>query len=72
MPRSADIQTYMDQTPLLKLVLTADMLLGRVEILALLVVLCPSTWLELLSSLQFWSRFQAPAGWKGFAAQGYR
>ena len=32
-------------TPLLKLVLTADMLLGRVEILALLVVLYPSTWL---------------------------
>jgi trk system potassium uptake protein TrkH len=31
--------------PLLKLVLTADMLLGRVEILALLVVLYPSTWL---------------------------
>jgi len=31
--------------PSLKLVLTADMLLGRVEILALLVVLYPSTWL---------------------------
>jgi len=34
-----------DLAPLLKLVLTADMLLGRVEILALLVVLYPPTWL---------------------------
>jgi hypothetical protein len=72
LPQSADIQPHIDQTPLLKLVLTADMLLGRVEILALLVVLYPSSWLELLSSLQFWSRFQAPTGWKSFAAQGYR
>jgi trk system potassium uptake protein len=34
-----------DMAPWLKLVLTADMLFGRVEILALLVVLYPPTWI---------------------------
>ncbi|WP_338115604.1 TrkH family potassium uptake protein [Thiococcus pfennigii] len=37
--------TAPDLAPLLKLVLTADMLFGRVEILALLVLLYPPTWL---------------------------
>ncbi len=37
--------TAPDLAPLLKLVLSADMLFGRVEILALLVLLYPPTWL---------------------------
>ncbi|WPL16468.1 potassium uptake protein, TrkH family [Thiorhodovibrio winogradskyi] len=38
--------------PALKLVLCADMLFGRVEILALLVVLYPPTWLARKRNLQ--------------------
>ena len=40
--------TSPDLAPALKLVLTFDMLAGRIEILALLVLVYPGSWLRLL------------------------